>query len=82
VPAVSLFATGSEVAIAVAAQKLLAERNISARVVSVPCLELLLAAPERERAAIVGKPKSMSPSRPASARAGTPIIGSTEFLSA
>ena len=41
--AVSLFASGSEVAIAVAAQKLLAERNIAARVVSVPCMELLLA---------------------------------------
>ncbi len=42
-PVVSLFASGSEVAIAVAAQKLLAERNIAARVVSVPCIELLLA---------------------------------------
>ena len=55
--AVSLFASGSEVAIAVAAQKLLAERKISARVVSVPCFELFLAAPEDERAAIVGNAK-------------------------
>ena len=55
--AVSLFATGSEVAIAVAAQKLLAERKISARVVSVPCFELFLAAPEDERAALIGKAK-------------------------
>jgi transketolase len=53
-PVVSLFATGSEVAIAVAAQKLLAARKISVRVVSVPCFELLLALPEAERAAIVG----------------------------
>jgi transketolase len=53
--AVSLFATGSEVAIAVAAKKLLAERHISARVVSVPCFELLLAAPEGKRAAVIGK---------------------------
>ncbi len=52
--AVSLFATGSEVAIAVAAKKLLAERRISARVVSVPCFELLLAAPDDERAALIG----------------------------
>jgi len=52
---VSLFATGSEVAIAVAAQKLLAARNVSARVVSVPCFELFLAAPEAERAALIGK---------------------------
>jgi transketolase len=53
--AVSLFASGSEVAIAAAARKLLAERKIPARVVSVPCFELFLAAPEAERAAIVGK---------------------------
>jgi transketolase len=55
--AVSLFATGSEVAIAVEARKLLADRKISARVVSVPCFELLLALPEDQRAAIVGKAK-------------------------
>jgi len=51
---VSLFASGSEVAIAVAAQKLLAAQGVAARVVSVPCFELLLAAPAAERAAIVG----------------------------
>jgi transketolase len=56
-PDVSLFATGSEVAIAVAARKLLAARNIAARVVSVPCFELLFALPEEERAAIVGTAK-------------------------
>jgi transketolase len=54
---VSLFATGSEVAIAVSAQKLLAERKISARVVSVPCFELFLAAPAGERAALIGTAK-------------------------
>jgi transketolase len=52
--AVSLFASGSEIAIAVAAKKLLAERRISARVVSVPCFELLLAAPRDKRTAIIG----------------------------
>jgi transketolase len=52
--AVSLFATGSEVAIAVAAKKLLAERRVSARIVSVPCFELLLAAPEDKRTALIG----------------------------
>jgi len=56
-PGVSLFASGSEVAIAVAARKLLAAQNIQARIVSVPCFELLLAAPEKERAAIVGEAK-------------------------
>ena len=42
---VSLFASGSEVEIAIAAQKQLAERGIASRVVSVPSLELLLAQP-------------------------------------
>ena len=47
---VSLFASGSEVEIAVAAQKQLAARGIAARVVSVPSLELLLAQPPERRA--------------------------------
>jgi transketolase len=52
---VSLFASGSEVAIAAAARKLLAARGVHARVVSVPCFELLFAAPDAERAAIIGQ---------------------------
>jgi transketolase len=51
---VSLFASGSEVEIAVAAQKQLAERGIASRVVSVPSLELLLQQPAERRQAIVG----------------------------
>ncbi len=50
----TLFASGSEVEIAVAAQKQLAERGIPARAVSVPSLELLLAQPAEKRAAIIG----------------------------
>jgi transketolase len=51
---VSLFASGSEVEIAVNAQKQLAERGIASRVVSVPSLELLLAQPAERQRAIVG----------------------------
>jgi transketolase len=51
---VSLFASGSEVAIAVEARKLLAARGVAARVVSVPCFELFLAAPAAQRRAAVG----------------------------
>ena len=51
---VSLFASGSEVEIAVAAQKQLAERGFAARVVSVPSLELLLAQPADRKNAIIG----------------------------
>lgn len=50
----TLFASGSEVEIAVTAQKQLAERGIASRVVSVPSLELLLAQPEAKRAEIIG----------------------------
>jgi transketolase len=51
---VSLFASGSEVEIAVAAQKQLAERGIASRVVSVPSLELLLAQPVERQKAVIG----------------------------
>ena len=51
---VSLFASGSEVEIAMAAQAQLAEKGIAARVVSVPSLTRLLALPAAERAAIIG----------------------------
>jgi transketolase len=51
---VSLFASGSEVEIAVAAQKQLAERGIASRVVSVPSLELLLMQPAERQKAIIG----------------------------
>ncbi|MBR1150852.1 transketolase [Bradyrhizobium sp. JYMT SZCCT0428] len=51
---VSLFASGSEVEIAVAAQKQLAERGIASRVVSVPSLELLLAQPADRQKAVIG----------------------------
>ncbi len=54
---VSIFATGSEVAIAVEAKKLLSERGISARVVSVPCFELLRELPETARRAVIGDAK-------------------------
>ena len=54
---VSLFATGSEVSIAVEASKLLGEHGIAARVVSVPCFELFRALPDGERRTIIGAAK-------------------------
>ncbi len=50
----SIFASGSEVAIAVEAQKLLAAAGIAARVVSVPCMDLFLEAPAAARQAVIG----------------------------
>jgi transketolase len=51
---VSLFATGSEVSIAVEARKFLRERGVFARVVSVPSFELFRALPSAEREEIIG----------------------------
>jgi len=51
---VSIFATGSEVSIAVDAAKKLAEKGVAARVVSVPCFELFFEQPDDVRAAIIG----------------------------
>jgi transketolase len=51
---VSIFASGSEVSIAVEARKLLADKGVAARVVSVPCFELLFAASEQDRRAVIG----------------------------
>ena len=48
---VSIFATGSEVSLAVEAQKLLAAQGVAARVVSVPCFELFLSAARTRLAA-------------------------------
>jgi transketolase len=51
---VSLFATGSEVAVAVAARKLLQGSGVQARVVSVPCFELFRAQHPAERQNVIG----------------------------
>jgi transketolase len=54
VAAVTLFASGSEVEIALAAQALLKQRGAAARVVSVPSLELFQAQPDDKRRAVIG----------------------------
>jgi transketolase len=53
-----IFATGSEVAIAVDALPLLREKGISAKVVSVPSVELFLAQSDAYRASVIGSPKA------------------------
>ena len=54
-PLVTLIATGSEVSIAIDAQKLLAAKGIAARVVSLPCWELFDAQPQAYRDEVLGK---------------------------
>ena len=53
-PLATIFASGSEVEIAMNAQKLLSEKGIAARVVSVPSLELFLAQSHDYRNATIG----------------------------
>jgi transketolase len=50
----TIFASGSEVEIALAAQKLLEDKNFPARVVSVPSLDLFLSQPEDVKKRVIG----------------------------
>jgi transketolase len=54
----TIFASGSEVTIAVESLKLLAERGISGKVVSVPSMELFVRQSEDYRNEVIGKPKA------------------------
>lgn len=51
---VTIFASGSEIEIAVKAAGMLEQRNIATRVVSVPCVELFMEQPDAYREAIIG----------------------------
>ncbi|MGV0819807.1 transketolase [Martelella sp. AMO21009] len=51
---VTIFAAGSEVGLAVEAQKKLSDKGIATRVVSVPCMELFFEQPEDYQKAIIG----------------------------
>ena len=55
--AVSLFASGSELEIALDAQALLAGKGIAARVVSVPCMDLFFMQDEAYRRKVIGDAK-------------------------
>jgi transketolase len=54
---VTIFASGSEVEIAVAARTLLQQHGHPTRVVSVPCFELFEEQSEEYKAALIGKAK-------------------------
>jgi transketolase len=55
--AVSIFASGSEVSLAIAAQQLLKGRGISSRVVSIPCMDAFFEQPEDYRRSVIGSAK-------------------------
>src|SRR6188508_2327545 len=77
---VSIFATGSEVTIAVDGAKVLAERGIAARVVSVPCFELFLEQSEDYRRAIIGSTRINIGVEAAARQGWDAIIGSDGFF--
>ena len=54
---VTLFASGSEIGVAMAARDLLAAQNIAARVVSVPSMELFAKQPDAHRKNVLGNAK-------------------------
>jgi transketolase len=54
---VSIFATGSEVEIAAAAQKALSDKGVKARVVSVPSFEMFARQDDAYRASVIGNAK-------------------------
>ena len=50
----SIFASGSEVSLAVAAQQILKGKGVAARVVSVPCMDAFFDQPEDYRKSVIG----------------------------
>jgi transketolase len=54
---VSIFASGSEVSLAVAAQAQLKEKGVAARVVSLPCFPVFFEQPEDYRRSVIGDAK-------------------------
>ena len=54
---VSIFASGSEVSLAVAAQTQLKEKGVAARVVSMPCFPAFFEQPDDYRRSVIGSAK-------------------------
>ena len=77
---VSLFASGSEVEIAVDARKLLADQGVTARVVSVPCYDMFFKQPPDYRAKVIGKSKTKVAVEAAIRQGWDAIIGDGPFI--
>jgi transketolase len=76
----SIFASGSEVSIAVAAQAILKGKGIAARVVSVPCMDLFFDQPEDYRRSIIGTAKIKAGVEAAVRQGWDAIIGDGPFI--
>ncbi len=77
---VSIFASGSEVSIAVAAQALLKGRGIAARVVSIPCMDAFFDQPEEYRNGVIGSAKVKVAVEAAVRQGWDAIIGDGPFI--
>ena len=73
---VTIFASGSEVAIALEAREMLAGEDVSVRVVSVPCMELFAAQSGGYKAAILGNSRVRIGIEAGVRQGWDPIIGS------
>jgi transketolase len=76
----SIFASGSEVSIAVAAQALLAERSVPARVVSVPCMELFAEQSDSYRKQVLGEARVRVGVEAAIRQSWDALIGDGPFI--
>jgi transketolase len=77
---VSIFASGSEVSLAVEAQKILAGKGVPARVVSAPCLDLFFEQPEDYQRSVIGTAKVKVGVEAAIRQGWDPIIGDGPFI--
>ncbi len=77
---VSLFASGSEVSLAVAAQGLLKAKGIAARVVSMPCMDAFFEQPEAYRRSVIGSSKVKVGVEAAVRQGWDAIIGDGPFV--
>ncbi len=77
---VSIFASGSEVSLAVAAQALLKGRGIEARVVSIPCMDAFFDQPEAYRKEVIGAAKVKVAVEAAVRQGWDAIIGDGPFI--
>ncbi len=78
--AVSIFASGSEVSIAVAAQVQLKGRGIAARVVSIPCMDAFLDQSEDYRRSVIGSARVKVAVEAAVRQGWDAIIGDGPFI--
>ena len=77
---VSIFASGSEVSLAVAAQAILEGKGVPTRVVSVPCMDLFLQRPVADQREVIGSAKAKVGVEAAVRQGWDALIGDGPFI--